>query len=134
MNSYSDLTNPVIAIVNSRFGMRKHPITGIKKFHNGVDLMCRCGMPVVAPDHAVITEIWDHPDGGRCMAIETPDGTRFGFAHLQKRFGKVHEPVLKGQKIALTGDTGQCTGPHLHFTMKKDGQWVNPQEYFDFRS
>lgn len=128
------MINPVCGRIVSSFGKRLHPITKIETFHNGIDIVCKCGTPILAPDYAVVTEVWDHERGGRSLAIETVDGIRFGFAHLQKRLVKVGEPVLEGQKIAYSGDTGQTTGPHLHFTMKKDGQYINPEEHFDFRT
>ncbi len=117
---------PVPGKITSPFGLRKHPITGRDSFHNGIDIACKVGTPVVAPDYGMVTEVWSHEQGGLCLAIENLDGVRFGFAHLSKRLVKKDQPVLKGQVIALSGNTGRSTGPHLHFTVKKLGVWVDP--------
>ncbi len=118
--------NPVNGKITSSFGHRKHPITGIDSFHNGIDIACKSGTPVVAPDYGIITEVWNHDRGGKCLAMVSTDGVRYGFAHLSKRLVKKDQPVLCGQIIASSGNTGQSTGPHLHFTVKKLGVWVDP--------
>ncbi len=118
--------NPVTGKITSPFGLRKHPITGRESFHNGIDIACKVGTPVVAPDYGIITEVWSHERGGLCLAMEGTDEVRYGFAHLSKRLVKKGQPVLEGQVIALSGNTGQSTGPHLHFTVKKLGIWVDP--------
>ncbi len=118
--------NPVNGKITSYFGQRKHPITGLESFHNGIDIACKVDTPVVAPDYGIIMEVWDHERGGRCLAMVSTEGVRYGFAHLNKRLVKKDQPVLKGQVIALSGDTGLSTGPHLHFTVKKLGVWVDP--------
>lgn len=126
-------TNPVTGRVTSRFGSRIHPVTRQKSFHNGVDLSAQVGTYVKAPDFGTITEVWDHQAGGKCLAMENRAGIRFGFAHLSDRLVKVGDKVNAGQVIALTGNTGRSTGPHLHFTVKVGGEWQDPMLYFNFR-
>ncbi len=123
----NNFVNPVPGKITSRFGVRKHPITGKESFHNGIDIACKVGTPVVAPDYGMVTEVWSHELGGLCLAIESTEGVRYGFAHLSKRLVKKYQPVLKGQVIAKSGNTGQSTGPHLHFTVKRLGMWVDPE-------
>lgn len=125
---------PVQGKITSRFGKRKHPVTGLESFHNGVDISCACGTPVLAPDYGIIMKLWSHPLGGLCMAMKSTEGIRFGFAHLSKRLVKEGQPVVQGQRIALTGNTGRSTGPHLHFTVQELGIWIDPLKYFDFKS
>jgi len=126
------MTSPVLGKITSRFGKRKHPITGVESFHNGVDIGCPIGTPVLAPDFGIITEYWDHEAGGKCLALVAEDGKRYGFAHLQKRVVKTGQPVNEGQLIANSGNSGKTTGPHLHFTVKEEGKWKNPLLYFKF--
>lgn len=124
---------PIKGRITSRFGSRRHPISGKTSFHNGVDVAAPVGTDILAPADGEITEAWDHERGGVCLAMTDYDGVRFGFAHLSRRLSKYGEKVVAGQPIAKTGNTGASTGPHLHFTVKINGQWVNPLDYFDFK-
>lgn len=125
--------NPVSGRITSRFGPRKHPITGqTKSFHNGIDIAVPIGTDVLAPDSGRISEVWENEKGGKCMAIIGRTGIRFGFAHLDQQLRKVGEIVNAGDVIAKSGNTGGSTGPHLHFTVKQNGNWVNPETYFKF--
>lgn len=123
---------PVTGRVTSGFGKRVHPITKKESFHNGVDIAVPVGTEVVAPENGKIVEVWDHAKGGFCIAMRTTMGTRYGFAHLSKRIRKVGDIVFEGEVIALSGNTGASTGPHVHFTVKKNEQWVDPDKYFVF--
>jgi len=123
---------PVKGRITSGFGDRIHPITKKKSFHNGIDIAVPVGTPVLAPENGRITEVWDHLKGGVCLAMVSSSGTRYGFAHLSRRLRKINERVIEGEEIALSGTTGASTGPHLHFTVKKGGQWQDPDKYFIF--
>ncbi|MBS4057760.1 MAG: M23 family metallopeptidase [Bacteroidales bacterium] len=126
------LTKPINGKLTSKFGERVHPVTKVKGFHNGIDIAAPVGTPVLAPADGKITELFDSEKGGLCMALETPDGTRFGFAHLSKRYAAWNEPVAQGQHIAASGNTGRTTGPHLHFTVKQNGDWIDPLTMFKY--
>lgn len=128
----SQLLNPLKGKITSKFGSRRHPITGKQSFHNGVDIAVPVGTAIQAPADGVVTERWDHDRGGRCLAIEC-SGIRFGFAHLCKRFVLTGDKVKAGETIAESGNTGASTGPHLHFTVKVNGAWVDPLKYFTFK-
>lgn len=122
-------TAPCTGRISSKFGNRIHPITRIKTFHNGIDIAVPSGTPVIAPADGKITESWNHDRGGICLAMVTADGVRFGFAHLSKRLVVVGTKVKAGEVIALSGNTGASTGPHLHFTIKINGSWVDPMSH-----
>lgn len=128
----SQKMNPVIGKISSPFGKRKHPVTGVMSFHKGVDIACPAGTAVVAPADGKIHKLWTHPRGGMCLSMVTPDGIRYGFAHLENRLVKEGQDVKEGDVIALSGNTGHSTGPHLHFTVQVEGKWRDPLEYFDF--
>jgi len=123
---------PVSGRITSHFGKRRHPVTGIYSFHNGVDIACRQGTPIVAPDYGTITEVWDHALGGKCLAMVSLKDIRYGFAHLSERSVQKGQSVVEGQQIALSGNTGRSTGPHLHFTVRIKGIWENPLKYFSY--
>ncbi|MCK9452869.1 MAG: M23 family metallopeptidase [Bacteroidales bacterium] len=126
------MITPLKGRISSKFGQRKHPITGVVSFHNGLDIAASIGTPVVAPSDAIVQRVWNHPKGGKSLSIITPAGLRFGFAHLSKRLVKEGDKVSAGQAIALVGTTGASTGPHLHFTVSKQGQFIDPLKYFTF--
>lgn len=106
--------------------MRKHPITGVQKFHNGVDFAVPENTPVYSPAEGYVSGILTNSAGGNQLIITHPKrNLRTGYAHLNKRLVKKGQEVRKGQKIALTGNTGASTGAHLHFTTKT----LNPSEY-----
>ncbi len=127
-----NLIKPCAGPITSPFGNRTHPFTGAVSFHNGLDIAAPVGTPVYAPASGKVTQLWDHASGGLCLAFVSPDGTRFGFAHLDSWAVKVGDQVQAGDIIARSGNTGRSTGPHLHFTMKINNAWVDPQQHIDF--
>lgn len=125
--------NPCAGRISSKFGTRTHPVTKKKSFHNGVDISVPVGTKIAAPADGIITEYWEHTKGGKCLAMETEDGVRFGFAHLNKRLVVKDTKVTAGEHIAESGNTGASTGPHLHFTVKENDTWIDPLKYFTFK-
>jgi len=125
--------NPVKGRITSRFGTRTHPINGGKSFHSGVDISLPVGTTIVAPASGQIIQAWDDKKGGVCLAMLTENGVRFGFGHLLKRLVRNGEAVIEGQPIAESGNTGASTNPHLHFTMKMAGAWLDPLDHFNFK-
>ena len=123
---------PLKGRISSRFGYRKHPVSGANSsFHNGIDIAAPVGTAILAPADGIITESWNHDKGGICLAMMA-GRTRFGFAHLDKRLVKVNDPVKAGETIALSGNTGASTGPHLHFTVKINGTFIDPERVINF--
>jgi len=123
---------PLKGRITSKFGSRTHPITKEIKFHNGIDIAAPVGTKVLAPDSGKIIKCWDHPKGGICLAMLSNSGIRYGFAHLSMRLVKEGDKVTEGQLIAKSGNSGASTGPHLHFTVQINGEWKDPDLYFDF--
>lgn len=126
------MVSPVKGRITGRFGNRTHPITKIRSFHNGVDIAVPAGTAILAPEDGKVTEVWDHIKGGKSLAMVSSSGYRYGFAHLSKQLKKVGELVSEGETIALSGNTGSSTGPHLHFTVKQNGTLIDPMSIFKF--
>ena len=124
------MTNPVNGRITGHFGNRVHPITGRKQFHNGIDIACPTGTPILAPLDGEITELWDHASGGKSLAMRSGK-LRFGFAHLSSYASRKGEKVKEGGIIGYTGNSGKATGPHLHFTVTENGQLKDPMSMFD---
>ncbi|WP_304103332.1 peptidoglycan DD-metalloendopeptidase family protein [Marinobacter antarcticus] len=105
---------------------RLHPITGRKSPHNGVDLATPMGTVVMSTGDGTVTRVGNHPYAGRYVDIKHSGSFETRYLHLSKVLVKRGQRVKRGQKIALSGNTGRTTGPHLHFEFHAKGNPVNP--------
>ena len=120
--------------ISSGFGHRAAPLKGASTEHNGVDLAVPENSSVFAPMDGVVTKIYSNSKGGNQLIVQHPDGSRSGYAHLNGYKVKVGDQVTRGQVIALSGNTGNSSGPHLHFTFRNpSGDLVDPVDYFNMR-
>ncbi len=116
------------ARMTSRFGMRRHPILGFNRMHQGIDFGAGSGTPVVAAGDGVVVEAKRWGGYGNWLRIRHSGGFETGYAHLS-RYGKGIKPgmrITQGQVIAYVGSTGASTGPHLHYEIWQHGKRVNP--------
>ncbi|MDP3854173.1 M23 family metallopeptidase [Phenylobacterium sp.] len=116
------------ARMTSRFGMRRHPILGFNRMHQGIDFGAGSGTPIVASGDGVVIEARRWGGYGNWLRIRHSGGWETGYAHLS-RYGKGVRPgmrVSQGQVVAYVGSTGASTGPHLHYEIWKNGGRVNP--------
>jgi murein DD-endopeptidase MepM/ murein hydrolase activator NlpD len=119
--------------LTSGFGHRSAPLKGASTEHNGLDLAVPVDTDVYSPMDGVVKSIYYNGKGGNQLIVEHPDGSRSGFAHLNSYKVKVGDNILKGQLIALSGNTGNSSGPHLHFTYRNaSGDIIDPRLVFDF--
>ena len=118
--------------ISSVFGPRVSPHTGQPSFHNGVDIAVPVGTPIIAPAAGTIKSIFTTATGGLQMIVTHDNGNESGYAHLSRVLFGPGVPVPAAKVIAESGASGNVTGPHLHFTWKKDGEYLNPQDYFTF--
>lgn len=124
---------PVKGKINSGFGNRVHPISKKVEFHNGVDIHADVGTTVLDPWDGVVENTYFADKGGNQLVIRHDNGFRTGYAHLSAFLVKKGEKVKAGDPIALTGNTGASTGPHLHLTVTDpNGKKVDPEKYFKF--
>ncbi|MCR5301111.1 MAG: M23 family metallopeptidase [Lachnospiraceae bacterium] len=120
---------PVWGRVSSGFGSRKAPKKGASTFHRGVDFAVPIGTAVMASCGGTVSRAGWGSGYGYCVYIEHPDGRSTRYGHLSKVLVKAGQKVSQGQKIALSGNTGVSTGPHLHFEILIGGGQVNPLKY-----
>ena len=126
------LLAPLQGTITSPFGNRLSPHTGQPVFHNGVDIAVPIGTPIIAPTGGTINNVYTTTKGGLQMVVDHANGYQSGYAHLSKVYFGPGVSVPAGKLIAESGASGQVTGPHLHFTWKKDGTFLDPQEHFKF--
>lgn len=120
---------PSYTRVTDEFGWRVHPITKKNQFHKGVDLGAASGSSILAAyDGVIVAAAYDWSMGNYVM-ISHGSGLFTIYMHCSKLLCKVDDVVARGEKIALVGSTGSSTGPHLHFGVKLNGEYVSPWNY-----
>jgi murein DD-endopeptidase MepM/ murein hydrolase activator NlpD len=114
--------------VTSSFGMRRHPILGFSRMHQGVDFAARDGAPVLAAEDGVVTEAGVEGGYGNLIRLRHAGGWGTGYAHLSGYAPgiAIGAPVSRGQVIGFVGHTGLATGPHLHFEVSFAGVKLDP--------
>ena len=117
---------PVGGYISSYYGYRTDPINGGREFHSGLDIATPIGSPVHAVAEGIVTYAGVRSGYGNVVEIDHGNGYMTRFAHNSELLVHVGERVRVGQKIALSGDTGRSTGPHLHFEVWYKGRTINP--------
>ncbi len=120
------LQRPVKGAVTSAFGMRVHPITGIRKLHDGTDFGASCGTPVRAAAPGRVTGTPTDRAYGNRVLITHAGGLVTGYAHLSSRNVHRGQRVRTGTVVGRVGSTGLSTGCHLHFMVWRDGRLTDP--------
>ena len=118
------------ARLTSSFGMRKHPISGFNKIHQGTDFAAPMGTPIMASGSGTITRVKWCGSGGNCIKIKHNSTYETIYAHM-KSFAKgikVGKKVKQGQIIGYVGSTGISTGPHLHYEVLVNKKKINSQK------
>ena len=115
--------------ISSKFNLnRKHPITGRVRPHNGTDFAVPIGTTVLAPGDGVVVKAVRHAFAGNYLVIRHGRQYTTRFLHLSKFLVKPGDRVRRGQKIALSGNTGRSTGPHLHYEFHVNNRPVDPMQ------
>lgn len=114
-------------VITSPFGMRKHPITNKEQLHEGIDIKCSYENIYAYADGEVIRTAY-HKNLGYYVDIQHC-GYITRYQHLSKFRAEVGQKVKRKQLIAVSGNTGMSTGAHLHFGIKVNGKWVDPEMF-----
>ena len=117
------------ARLSSSFGMRKHPILGFNKLHQGTDFAAPTGTPIMASGNGVVKMAQRYKGYGNYILLSHNSTFKTAYAHLSK-FGRGIRKgvrVTQGQIIGYVGSTGMSTGPHLHYEIIKNGKKINSQ-------
>ncbi len=117
--------------LSSNFGRRKSPTKGASSYHKGIDWSVPTGTAVFASCGGTVAKAGWGSGYGYCVYINHEDGRQTRYGHLSKVLVKVGQTVKQGERIALSGNTGVSTGPHLHFEILINGSQVNPLKYLN---
>ena len=126
--------------MSSDYGMRMHPKRKSKKMHYGVDIFCPIGTNVIATANGTVRfagryrsnqDNLNYHYGNFVVIRHGETGVDTLYAHLSKVLVRPGQLVKRGDKIALSGNTGRSTGPHLHYEIIRNGEKVNPLNYIN---
>jgi murein DD-endopeptidase MepM/ murein hydrolase activator NlpD len=115
--------------MSSSYGFRRHPISGYRRMHQGIDFAAGTGTPIVAAASGVVTVAEYHAQYGHMVEIDHGNDLLTRYAHASVLHVKVGDVVRRGHRIADVGSTGRSTGPHLHFEVRHRGLAQNPNRF-----
>jgi murein DD-endopeptidase MepM/ murein hydrolase activator NlpD len=115
--------------ITSGFGWRRSPFTGLKEFHDGLDISAPSGTPIVAPGEGRVCQVGHDSERGKYLQIDHGKRCITTYAHLSRFNVELGQEVKRGETIAYMGNTGRSTGPHLHYEIEIKGKAVNPKQY-----
>lgn len=131
IRQYLSVSFPLKKIqINSKFGMRMHPIYHRYIMHNGIDLHARHEDVLSMLPGTVLRVGYDNRSG-KYVTVQTANYT-VSYCHLSEQYVKPNNFLLAGEPLGLTGNTGASTGEHLHLTTKKDGKAFDPTILIDY--
>ena len=120
---------PSYTRISSEYGWRIHPTLGVNKYHNGVDMAAPKGTNILAAFSGEVVAATYNSTMGNYVLMNHGNGYYTIYMHASKLCVTPGEIVVEGEKIAEVGSTGRSTGPHLHFGVRKNGEYVNPMDY-----
>ena len=122
---------PGYTSITSEFGYRTHPITGIYKLHTGTDIAAPEGIDFVAMADGVVITACRNTSYGNMVLINHGNGIVTLYAHGSKLLVRTNDVVKQGEPVLKVGSTGYSTGPHAHFEVRINDEYVNPMQYFE---
>lgn len=120
---------PVSGSVTDDFGWRIHPVTGDDQFHEGIDIAAPTGTDIKAASSGTVTFAGWSGGYGRLVIVSHPNGSETRYGHLSGFEATTGEWVSVGQVIGYVGQSGDATGPHCHFEVRKNGTPLDPEDY-----
>lgn len=127
---------PVHGLLGNGYGWRRDPFTGMRDFHQGLDLVAPLGTRVVAPADGIVTKAGPAGGFGNSVFISHGYGIITRYGHLSGYLVRVGQRVKRGDVVATVGSTGRSTGPHLHYELLVHQRNVDPIKYIleEYRS
>jgi murein DD-endopeptidase MepM/ murein hydrolase activator NlpD len=128
--SIQPINNRDLTRIASGFGMRMHPIYKILKMHQGMDFTAPVGTEIYATGDGTVEKVGWTGGYGKTILINHGYGYKTRYAHCSKFKCKKGQKVKRGDHIGYVGNTGQSTGPHLHYEVFKNNRQINPVNFF----
>ena len=129
-NNYS-IIKPLTGTITSRFGERNPTTPTVPIYHTGIDIAANTGTVFIAAMSGKVVQVSSEGDYGNHLKIEQDDIITL-YAHCSKIYVNEGDEIVQGQEIGEVGETGNTTGPHLHFEIRKAGEYINPDDILDF--
>lgn len=120
---------PGYSYISSEFGWRAQPLPGASSNHKGMDFAAATGTPIYAAASGTVTSAGYSGNAGNLIIINHGNGLQTYYMHCNSIYVRAGQSVSKGQNIGAVGNTGNSTGPHLHFQVMSGGTPVNPRNY-----
>ena len=128
---YLSVCYPLSSVkINSPYGYRKDPFTGKRKFHNGIDLHARSAK-VFALMQGRVLKVGQDKVSGKYVTLQHGSFI-VSYCHLSQISVSQGQAVLPGDVVGITGNTGRCTGEHLHISIRHNGEHINPRIFLDY--
>lgn len=127
-----DYADPVKGTLSSGFGYRDHPIEGVERFHYGLDIAAETGAVIRSFADGTVLAVGESSDLGKYVEVAHANGFTTLYAHCSKVTASSGQSVRLGDPIAEVGESGEATGPHLHFELHRDTQYLNPIYYVSY--
>ena len=115
--------------ISSPFGYRSNPFSGLRTYHAAIDIVVSLGTKVKATCEGKVADTGYNSVFGNYVILKHASGYQSLYAHLSQILVREGSSVAQGAIVGLSGNTGQSTGPHLHFSIFKNGQAVDPRKY-----
>jgi len=128
--SIMPVSNKDLKRTASGWGMRMHPIYRIPRFHYGMDFTAPTGTDIFATGNGIVKEVGRNAGYGNIIVIDHGYGYETLYGHLSRTHVVVGQTIKRGDVIGYVGSSGASTAPHLHYEVMKNGQKVNPQNYY----
>lgn len=129
-SNYS-IIKPLSGTITSRFGNRNPTTPTVPKYHTGIDIAANTGTKFIAAMEGTVVQVSGIGDYGNHVKIQLDDVATL-YAHCSVIYVKEGDWVTQGQEIGEVGSTGNATGPHLHFEIRKGDQFINPDDILSF--
>ena len=125
------IIKPLIGTITSRFGNRNPTTPTVPKYHTGIDIAANTGTVFIAAMSGTVVQVSSEGDYGNHIKIMQDDVATL-YAHCSKIYVNEGDIIEQGEEIGEVGSTGNATGPHLHFEIRKSERFVNPDDIIEF--
>ena len=126
IKSIINFIKPVNGVISSKFGLRNSTIPTVSKNHKGTDIAANKGTKIISATDGIVVYTSSKGDYGKHIKVQTNDVILL-YAHCNKLYVKEGDEIKQGQEIGEVGTTGNSTGPHLHFEIRYQERYIDPQ-------